>query len=250
MEMPLRRFVLLALATFALWPTVARGQSAPDEACLRPEAGTNVTEPEDLRSQNGVLKVEFTFHNFLDAQSHMRYCYVAAGRYQSPNLRLHPGDLLLLTLKNQMSLPTEASPMPAHASAMDEACAGGGAMTASATNLHFHGLAIPPICHQDEVLTTSVLPSDPAYEYRVQIPANEPPGLYWYHPHIHGSTKAQVLGGASGALIVEGIERAIRVLAGLPERVFVIRDQDLLNPNAPLRLVAAIRRWSWIAMAT
>jgi FtsP/CotA-like multicopper oxidase with cupredoxin domain len=32
---------------------------------------------------------------------------------------------------------------------------------------------------------------------------------------------------------VEGIERAKRVLSGLPERVFVIRDQDLLNPNAP-----------------
>ena len=44
--------------------------------------------------------------------------------------------------------------------------------------------------------------------------------------------KAQVLGGASGALIVEGIERANPALAGLPERVFVIRDQDLLNPDA------------------
>ena len=41
-----------------------------------------------------------------------------------------------------------------------------------------------------------------------------------------------MLGGASGALIVEGIERANRQLAGLPERVFIIRDQDLLNPNA------------------
>ena len=40
------------------------------------------------------------------------------------------------------------------------------------------------------------------------------------------------LAGASGALIVEGIERANRQLAGLPERVFIIRDQDLLNPNA------------------
>ncbi len=42
----------------------------------------------------------------------------------------------------------------------------------------------------------------------------------------------QVMGGASGALIVEGIERVKPELAGLPERVFVIRDQNLLNPNA------------------
>src|SRR5262249_27387436 len=72
----------------------------------------------------------------------------------------------------------------------------------------------------------------PPFEYRFRIPANQPPGLYWYHPHLHGFTKTQVLGGASGALIVEGIERAEPALAGLPERVLVIRDQDLLNPNA------------------
>ena len=65
------------------------------------------------------------------------------------------------------------------------------------------------------------------------MPLDEPPGLYWYHPHIHGFSKAQLIGGASGALVVEGLERANRELAGLPERVLVIRDQDLLNPDAP-----------------
>src|SRR6201986_1972256 len=70
------------------------------------------------------------------------------------------------------------------------------------------------------------------YEYKFQLPADEPPGLYWYHPHIHGFTKGQVLGGASAALVVEGIGRAIPALAGLPERIFVIRDQNLANPNA------------------
>jgi FtsP/CotA-like multicopper oxidase with cupredoxin domain len=83
------------------------------------------------------------------------------------------------------------------------------------------------------VLKTLVEPGDAAFEYRFRIPDDEPPGLYWYHPHVHGFSKQQLLGGASGALIVEGIERAKRVLAGLPERVFVIRDQDLVNPNAP-----------------
>jgi FtsP/CotA-like multicopper oxidase with cupredoxin domain len=83
------------------------------------------------------------------------------------------------------------------------------------------------------VLKTSIQPDDSPFEYRFKIPENEPPGLYWYHPHIHGFSKAQVLGGASGALIVEGIERANQKLAGLPERVFVIRDQDLMNPNSP-----------------
>ena len=82
-------------------------------------------------------------------------------------------------------------------------------------------------------MKTSVQPGDAPFEYRFRIPEDEPPGLYWYHPHIHGFSKQQLLGGASGALIVEGIERAKKAAAGLPERVFIIRDQDLINPNAP-----------------
>jgi FtsP/CotA-like multicopper oxidase with cupredoxin domain len=110
-------------------------------------------------------------------------------------------------------------------------CAGG-PMTADATNLHFHGLVIPPVCHQDETLKTLIQPSDPPFEYRIKIPQDSPPGLYWYHPHPHGFSKAQVLGGASGALVVEGIEQANPELVDLPERVLVVRDQDLVNPNA------------------
>jgi FtsP/CotA-like multicopper oxidase with cupredoxin domain len=115
---------------------------------------------------------------------------------------------------------------------MDAAC-GNGAMTAVSTNLHFHGLTVPPLCHEDDVIRTLIQPGDPAFEYRIRIPPDEPPGLYWYHPHVHGYSKAQVLGGASGALIVEGIERANNVVVGLPERVLIVRDQDLLHPDAP-----------------
>jgi FtsP/CotA-like multicopper oxidase with cupredoxin domain len=106
-------------------------------------------------------------------------------------------------------------------------------MASTSTNLHFHGLTVPPRCHQDEVVTTSIQPQDGPFEYRFRIPADEPPGLYWYHPHIHGFSSVQVQGGASGALIVEGLERANPAVLGLPERVLVIRDQPLLNPDAP-----------------
>jgi FtsP/CotA-like multicopper oxidase with cupredoxin domain len=82
------------------------------------------------------------------------------------------------------------------------------------------------------VLKTSIQPTDPPFEYRLQVPADAPPGLYWYHPHIHGFSKVQVMGGASGALIIEGLERANPQVAGLPEQVLIVRDQDLLNPDA------------------
>jgi FtsP/CotA-like multicopper oxidase with cupredoxin domain len=214
-----------------------RAQEVPQDPCPRPAAGSAVPEPEDLRSQNGVLKVDLTVRNYTEKDGSVRYCYLLADGNQSPTLRLAPGDLLILNLKNDLNT-SEASPATAnHAHAhgngkTSDPCESG-SMTVTSTNLHFHGLTIPPVCHQDEALKTSIQSGDPPFEYRFRIPANEPPGLYWYHPHIHGFSKAQVVGGASGALIIEGIERANPEVAGLPERVLVIRDQDLLNPNAP-----------------
>src|SRR6201999_3668455 len=89
-------------------------------------------------------------------------------------------------------------------------------MTALSTNLHFHGMTVPPVCHGEDVLHTVIQPGDPPFKYRFRVPADESPGLKWYHPHVHGFTKPQVLGGASGALIVDGLERANQLVAGLP----------------------------------
>jgi FtsP/CotA-like multicopper oxidase with cupredoxin domain len=234
--------ILIAFASLiaAQLHTGVRAQQTPNnarnDACRRPAAGSTVPEPEDLRSRNGVLKVELTIHNTAEADGSTRYCYIDGNGNQSPNLRLRPGDLLILRLKNDLtSADRGTAPAKDPHARMEmsrDACASG-SMTATSTNLHFHGLTVPPICHQDDVLKTSVGPGDPPFEYRFRIPADEPPGLYWYHPHIHGFTKAQVLGGASGAIIIEGIERANKEVAGLPERVLIIRDQDLVNPNAP-----------------
>jgi FtsP/CotA-like multicopper oxidase with cupredoxin domain len=220
------------LAFLALAGALFAQKHAPDNACQRPAPGSLVPEAEDLRSRDGVLKVDLTIHSSAEANGSARYCYVDGNGNQSPNLRLHPGDLLILNLKNRLAAGAASTPH-AHASADPNDPCASVSMTAASTNLHFHGLTIPPVCHQDEVLKTSIGPGDPPFEYRFQIPENQPPGLYWYHPHIHGFTKAQVLGGASGALIVEGIERANKEVAGLPERVLIIRDQDLLNPNDP-----------------
>jgi FtsP/CotA-like multicopper oxidase with cupredoxin domain len=216
------------------------------DPCARPDAGSAVPEPRDLRSHNGLLNLDLSIRSHQLADGTTRYCYVLPDGTQSPNLRLHPGDVLILHLKNELTESTAAAlglRTDAKASKSAAICRpkpkGGtdpcssGAMTATSTNLHFHGLTVPPLCHQDDVLKTSIQPTDPAFEYRFQVPLDEPPGLYWYHPHIHGFSSKQVVGGASGALIIEGIERANPELAGLPERVFVIRDQELMNRDAP-----------------
>ncbi len=241
-------WAMLAAGTFA------QSSAGPGQACKRPAAGSAVEEPPDLRSENGVLRVELAFRSSVDAAGRTNFCYVDKDGLESPNLRVHPGDTLILKLKNEATakIPISAAPVitprnhaaPGEGLKHEEArhgekpeeCTGGAmkemAAGTASTNLHFHGITVPPVCHEDDVLHTMILPGDAAFEYRFQIPKDEPPGLYWYHPHIHGSTKAQVMGGASGALIVEGIERANPELAGLPERVFVIRDQKLLNPAA------------------
>jgi FtsP/CotA-like multicopper oxidase with cupredoxin domain len=202
------------------------------QACPRPAPGSAVPEPRDLRSQHGVLNLDLSIHAQAQPDGSSRYCYLLAdGTTQAPTLRVHPGDLLVLRLKNALANPATTTAGPQSRPKSDPCSSG--AMGPTATNLHFHGLTVPAVCHQDDVLKTSIQPTDAPFEYRFQIPANEPPGLYWYHPHIHGFSAKQVAGGASGAIIVEGIERANPELAGMPERVLVIRDQDLLNPDAP-----------------
>jgi FtsP/CotA-like multicopper oxidase with cupredoxin domain len=225
----------------ALLRASSPGQASP---CERPEPGSLVGEPRDLRSIDGVLKVELRLRNAHERDGTTRYCYVTPDGAQSPTLRVHPGDLVVLGLTNElkpgeaaaasaprMSMPDMREARPRRGSRVDP-CESG-RMSELSTNLHFHGMTMPAVCHQDEVLRTSIQPGDPRFEYRFRVPANEPPGMYWYHPHIHGFSSPQVLGGASGAIIVEGIERATAATAGLPERVLVIRDQDLLHPDSP-----------------
>src|SRR5271170_3064569 len=214
-------------------------QESPNASCPHPSPSAAVPEPEDLRSQKGVLKVDITVRNFTEPDGTARFCYFDANGNQSPTLRLSPGDLLILNLKNDLTNSSHAVPA-AKSNNHDHAAAKKNAdpcenatMSLTSTNLHFHGLTVPAVCHQDDVLKTSIQPGDAPFQYKFRIPENEPPGLYWYHPHIHGFSKVQVLGGASGAMIIEGIERANKEVAGLPERVLIIRDQDLLNPNSP-----------------
>ena len=238
-------FGILALVALSLTLPVAH---AADDPCVRPAPGSVVQEPKDLRSDQGVLKLDLSIHDYKEPDGTVRYCYLLPDGTESPTLRLHPGDLLILHLTDdlidpEMTVPGAKlqGPHPVQGMAgmdMSLTKASGdpcqrGAMDATATNLHFHGLTLPPVCHQDDVLNTSIAPGDPPFEYRFRIPADEPPGLYWYHPHIHGFSSREVQGGASGAMVIEGIERANPAVAGLPERVLVIRDQVLMNPNAP-----------------
>ncbi len=216
------RFAILLLIAGS-----AFGQQAASP-CSRFVPGAAVKPPAELHSSNGTLRAELSLRSGVDVYGLTVYCYVYGDGTQSPTLRVHPGDEVILNLKNEITADKgTGAPSHSHQAIAPASCGSSGTVTPSSTNLHFHGLNIPPVCHQDEVIHTLVQPGDAAFEYRFKIPPDEPPGLYWYHPHPHGFSESQVLGGASGALIVEGMERAAPAVAGLPERVLVLRDQRI-----------------------
>src|SRR6266705_2623847 len=136
------------------------------------------------------------------------------GRPNAPTLRLSPGDQLKITYVND--LPTKPKESCAITPCMDM------------TNLHFHGLTVSPDAPQDDVLDMMAMPGQ-SLRYTVQIPKDHPPGLYWYHTHPHGESHRQVLDGMSGAIVIEGIESYFPPLAGLPERVLVVRGRSIVN---------------------
>ena len=203
---------------------------------LRPDPGSVVLDPLSLSSQNGTLSLGLTMRNAADAFGVMHYCFdypTPTGLVEAPTLRLNPGDTLSIDFTNQLNVSSPAAAAD-HAHMHDMAMSVASAidpcnntiMTANTTNIHFHGLNVPPVCHQDDVINTLIQPSTTPFHYSVQIPANEPPGLYWYHPHPHGMTTVQVNGGASGAIIIGGIEKIKPQVTGLTERVLFVREQS------------------------
>jgi FtsP/CotA-like multicopper oxidase with cupredoxin domain len=237
------RYVLGMVALFLAAPLSAFCAGAPANPCPRYAAGSQLVEATDLFSSHGVLKVNFTYKTRVDADGNTLYCFTTDDGMQSPTLHVHPGDELIISLKNDLpssitpsfkksSMPGmnmgQAPELSISSNALKNC--GGMMMTDTSVNIHYHGTNTPPICHQDEVIKT-LINSGETFQYDVHFPYDEPPGLYWYHPHIHGIAEAAVQGGASGAIIVEGIENINHDVAGLPERTLIVRDN--LVPGTP-----------------
>jgi len=221
--------------------------SAFSQCPARPTSGSVVNNPPEISSTNGVLTADFAFRSSTDAGGYLHECYTyqtSSGPVEAPTLRLNPGDRLILNLANRLtySPPTPPGPKTRIHQSMasmpgmhdrvtaNDPCSGG-AITATSTNIHFHGLNIAPKCHMDDILQTVIENTDDPFQYSFQIPPNDQPGLYWYHPHVHGEVTLQVNGGASGPLVINGIEKLKPQVAGLPERIFVVRQQ-FTNPNS------------------
>jgi FtsP/CotA-like multicopper oxidase with cupredoxin domain len=232
--------ILLSLGLlFATLPQ-AHAAGPSNGVCPRYAAGSALVEPKDLFSVSGILRVTFNYETRVDDDGNTLYCFMTPDGTQSPTLHVHPGDELQILLKNNLP-DTSHTPAAMHGmngmkmepitiSGEANANCGGMVMTDTSVNIHYHGTNTPPLCHQDEVIKT-LINSGETFNYDVHFPMDEPPGLYWYHPHIHGISEPAVQGGATGAIIVEGIESVNPATAHLPERLLLFRDN--IVPGTP-----------------
>jgi FtsP/CotA-like multicopper oxidase with cupredoxin domain len=221
------RWFFSCFAVLAAAHTSAFGQGNP---CPRFAAGSTVKNPPSLYSDHGVLTVNLSYNTTTDADGRTLYCFTTPNGTESPTLHVHPGDQLIVNVKNNLPKPSAASAMQMSTNAA--LVCGATMMDASSVNIHYHGTNVSPTCHSDEVIHT-LINSGQTFTYNIAFPTDEPPGLYWYHPHVHGIAETAVQGGASGAIVVEGIENLQPAVAGIPERVLVVRDQIVAGQPMP-----------------
>jgi FtsP/CotA-like multicopper oxidase with cupredoxin domain len=186
-----------------------------------------LSNPPEVRAKNHTLSL--ALHAAITSDGKNSFYF--NGQPNAPTLRLPPGDQLKITYIND--LPAKPQESCAITPCMDM------------TNLHFHGLTVSPNAPQDDVLDMMVMPGQ-SLRYTVQIPKDHPPGLYWYHTHPHGESYGQVLDGMSGALVIEGIESYFPALAGLPERVLVVRGRSVANDPQSIDLKKRVELSSYV----
>ena len=167
-------------------------------------------DPPHLVSANRTL----TFDVTASVTSNGSPQFVYNGSSVMPTLELSPGDTLYVNLTNKMPKP------PSGAGYLNDA------------NLHYHGLHVSPNAPADDSIDMLAMPGQ-SLHYKIPIPTNHPSGLYWYHSHAHGEAERQNLAGMSGALIIDGIEKAVPALANLPERVLIARDTVPAGQSLP-----------------
>src|SRR5437660_6622620 len=168
--------------------------------------GQGGTLPELPQASTPVTLIAAT--NTLTSKSEFRY----RGNSIPPVMWVHPGSTLNVEYKNELAAQSR------------EDCFGHPCM--QMTNLHFHGLHVSPNAPQDDVLDMIASPGETLH-YSVQVPPQQPPGLYWYHTHSHGESYVQDLDGMSGAIVVEGIERYVPEVRNMRERILVLRNRVL-----------------------
>ncbi|MGC9524722.1 MAG: multicopper oxidase family protein [Limnospira sp.] len=119
------------------------------------------------------------------------------GQIPGPMLEAKPGDTVQIRFKNGLTRET---------------------------NLHYHGLHVPPTGNADNV--SIHVPPGETQTYEFTIPEDHPAGTFWYHPHRHGLVADQVFGGLAGLFVVRGKLDEIPEVKAAKEEFLVLQDFD------------------------
>jgi FtsP/CotA-like multicopper oxidase with cupredoxin domain len=221
-----RRSVLKGLGVLGI-----AGSALPQTAfaATRKLVGLPFVEPTSLSAVNGVLNfatgVMYGRHDLYGNKVHLRGF---DGELTGKTLRVKAGERLHFNMVNVLPKAhgkSGKSTVEKEAGTTTVAAMHSGhahsAAAYNVTNLHVHGLHVSPKQPSDYVLM-EINPGD-FYHYKYEIPADHPPGTYFYHPHYHGAVGVQVGSGMAGALIIEGDVDRIPEIAAAAEKVMVLQ---------------------------
>jgi FtsP/CotA-like multicopper oxidase with cupredoxin domain len=263
----------MTVATGAIVPPMlaACGGSGGDTAPPVAQAVETFVEPPAIKSVDGLLDLTLVLSmrttqlpNQTDGKPpvtvSLRSMRVPdlSGAFPAPTLRVRVGDVLRIKVINDLppNPPDESNPPHLR--------------YPNSTNLHTHGLhvypdIIRPPTPTDPGLYGDFVMDDPAlgippgqtrqYEYKLRT--DHPDGMFWYHPHLHGSSAMQVGSGMAGALIVEGPLDDVPQFRAAQQRIFMFQapiynpttsrldsflDVATITTNEPPFLINGVRR--------
>ena len=157
-------------------------------------------------ADTGLIEAELEAgQKWIEVGGRSAYLFGFNGQVPGPMLEARPGDHVRIRFRNSLPEPT---------------------------NLHYHGLHVPPTGNADNSFLE--IPSGEDFTYEFDLPASHPGGTFWYHPHMHGSVARQVSRGLAGVFIVRGELDQIPEIADAPEAVLVLQDFDLTSSGLPL----------------
>jgi suppressor of ftsI len=189
----------------------------PCEACVGFVTGEPLRDPPVMASEGGVLDVMMTPRTrTVDIGGRKVSSQTYATKFAAPTWVVNPGDDLNVLLRNR--LPRGYLPETQDLNAFVQP-------KGAITNLHVHGLHVSPNSPEDNVFLT-IRPGQ-NYQYRYQLPANHPSGVFWYHPHHHKYVDMQTFAGQAGTIIVRGGLDDLPGIGDLRDRVMVFQNTEV-----------------------
>ena len=211
--------------------------------CTVIDTGETVQNPPSVqmwrmpKNDRGVHELILSVHRDGD-----RFCYNyeldGATRHRTPVIHVRPGESFAIRLVNDISSQAKGefvnasslphcAPMPIHEGPLEHFS---GYLNHTVdfrpvnmkpvdTNLHVHGFEGSP--YEDNIFLSTLSSPMHACEYVYHLPATQPPGTYYYHPHPHGVSYEEVSGGLAGVWIVDP---ATPEVPPADEHVLILRD--------------------------